>query len=159
MNRILTASMLALALSLGGAFAPAFGAGTETGPASAETFADYAAGKAAVAAKDWATAIKHLTAVVDADPDNADAENLLGYSYRKSGNYEAAKRHYWQALKLDPDHRGAREYLGEAFLEQKNLAKAEEQLAELARICPAGCEERTELQQAIDAYKKANPGG
>lgn len=156
MNRILKAALLAAALSTGGSLAPVFAAGTET---EEQTSADYAAGKAAVDAKDWATAIKYLTAVVDADPANADAENLLGYSYRKSGNFEAAKRHYWQALKLNPDHRGAREYLGEAFLEQKNLGKAEEQLAALIRLCPTGCEERTELQQAIDAYKKANPGG
>lgn len=156
MNKILNAAILALVLSTGGSFTPVFAAGTET---EEQTSADFAAGKAAIEAKDYASAIKYLTAVVDADPTNADAENLLGYSYRKSGNYEAAKRHYWQALKLNPDHRGAREYLGEAFLEQKNLAKAEEQLAALIRLCPSGCEEWTELQQAIDAYKKANPGG
>lgn len=151
-------SFLILAIGVCGTL-PAQAAGSETAVPSLAASLDYTAGKAAIEAKDWPMAIRRLTAAVKADPTNADAENLLGFAYRKSGDYEAARRHYGRALKLDPDHRGAREYLGEAFLEQKNLAKAEEQLAELVRLCPAGCEERLDLEQAIDAYRKANPGG
>ncbi|WP_165837668.1 tetratricopeptide repeat protein [Zavarzinia aquatilis] len=118
---------------------------------------DYTAGKAAVEAKDWPMAIRRLTAAVRADPGNADAENLLGFAYRKSGDYEAAQKHYWRALKLDPDHRGAREYLGESFLEMKMLPKAEEQLSQLVRLCPAGCDERSDLEAAIQRYRQENP--
>ena len=136
---------------------PAHAAGTETTVPSLAASLDYTAGKAAVEARDWPMAIRRLTAAVKADPTNADAENLLGFAYRKSGDYEAAQRHYGRALKIDPDHRGAREYLGESFLELKSLPKAEEQLAELVRICPAGCDERDDLQAAIDRYRQANP--
>lgn len=150
---VLTAVLFSLA-----AAGHAGAAGTETIAPSVTAAADYDAGKTAVEARDWPAAIAHLTAAVEADPTSADAENLLGFSYRKSGDYASAQKHYWKALKLDPDHRGAREYLGEAFLELKNLQKAEEQLAALARICPAGCEERDDLSKAIEAFKRAQNG-
>lgn len=159
MNSTKILPALALAAITAGAALPVQGAGTETAAPSAAASLDYAAGKAAVEGQDWATAIRRLTAAVKADPANADAETLLGFACRKSGDYDEARRHYGRAPTLDPDHRGAREYLGEAFLELKNLAEAEEQLAELVRLCPEGCEERQDLEQAVDAYRKANPGG
>ncbi|MCF4164998.1 tetratricopeptide repeat protein [Zavarzinia compransoris] len=154
----LAAFGLAFSLVTVGISGVALAAGTETvepAPAAADY---YAAGKAAVDAKDYRTAIRHLTAAVEADPNSADAENLLGFSNRKLGNYDEARKHYWRALELDPDHRGAHEYLGEAFLELKQLEKAEGRLVELRRVCPTGCEELDELKAAIDAYKAANPG-
>lgn len=159
MNSTGLIAALVLVVSAASPMLSAYGAGTETTVPSPAASLDYAAGKAAVEGQDWATAIRRLSAAVRADPANADAENLLGFAYRKSGDYDEARKHYGRALKLDPDHRGAREYLGEAFLELKDLPKAEEQLAELVRLCPSGCEERRDLEQAIDAYRKANPGG
>ena len=123
-------------------------------PAAAKTDPDYAAGKAAIAAKDWPRAIAALNTAAKRDNNNADTHNLLGYAQRNSGNLDVALKHYGRALTLDPKHLGAREYLGELYLMQNNLAKAEEQRAVLAKLCARPCEELTELTEKIADYKK-----
>jgi len=45
---------------------------------------EYAAGEAAIAAKDWPTAIRLLSSAALRDTRNADIENYLGYAYRQS---------------------------------------------------------------------------
>ena len=83
----------------------------------------------------WQAALDAFNKVVAKDPGNANAQNYLGYTYRKSGQLDLAFKHYEEALRLNPKHRGAHEYMGEAYLMVNNLAKAEEQLKELDRIC------------------------
>jgi len=61
--------------------------------------------------------------------------------------------HYHRALQLNPRHRGAHEYVGEAYLLVGNLAKAEEHLAALARICLLPCEEKHDLEKAVTEYR------
>jgi len=78
----------------------------------------------------------------------ADALNLLGYSYRKSGDQKTALDYYNQALAMQPDHLGANEYLGELYLEMKMPAEAKERLAVLKRAC-GSCKEAKELEEAI----------
>lgn len=121
-----------------------------TPPVSAE----HEAGKKAIAAKNWDAAIQALTAAERRDGRNADIQNLLGYSYRNSGKLELAFKHYERALQLNPKHLGAHEYIGEAYLMAKNLAKAEEHLAALKRICSRLCEERDDLEKAITEYRR-----
>jgi len=48
---------------------------------------------------------RQLRAVASRDPNNADAQNYLGYAWRKSGNLDLAFKHYNEALRLDPKHR------------------------------------------------------
>ena len=114
---------------------------------------EYAAGKAAIAAKDWSTAIKLLSSAALRDTRNADIENYLGYAYRQSGQLQAAFAHYERALQLNPRHRGAHEYIGEAYLLTNNLSKAEEHLAALGRICLIPCEEYEDLKKAVADYR------
>jgi len=128
--------------------------GSESPAAAPAIDPDYAAGKKAIAARDWARAIEALTKAAQRDAGNADIQNFLGYAYRNSGRLELALKHYEAALRLDPKHRGAREYLGELYLMQNNLAKAEEQRAALDSLCFFPCEELTELREKIAAYKK-----
>ena len=134
----------------------AFAAGgqTPTPPVAEAADGELATARQAVEDGDWARAIALLTRVVGRDSKNADAYNLLGYSYRKSGDFELALRHYKTALGLDPEHRGAHEYIGEAYLETGNLEMAEKHLEALDDICLLGCEERTELKEAVEAYRK-----
>ena len=110
----------------------------------------------AVDRKDWSTAQRELTVVVREAPQNADAHNLLGYTYRKRASPDMARayEHYDMALKIDPGHKGAREYLGEAYLVDRRLPDAERQLVELEKICggPA-CEEYRDLAKSIAEYK------
>lgn len=113
----------------------------------------------AVDAKEWNRAITELNAVVRADPRNADAHNLLGYSYRKRNPPDLAKafEHYKTALRLDPKHKGAHEYIGEAYLMDRNPAEAEKHLAQLEAICGnKTCEEYADLAKAIADYKARN---
>jgi len=87
------------------------------------------------------------------DPEDADVLNLLGYGYRKTGDFDQSRGYYLQALAIEPKHRGANEYLGELYLETGQLDKAEERLAVLDKACWIGCEEYTELKESIDKYK------
>jgi Flp pilus assembly protein TadD len=128
---------------------------TEEDPGAAALGPDYAAGKKAIEARDWNAAIKRFSAVAARTPDNADVQNYLGYAYRNTGKLDAAFDHYQRALKLNPQHRGAHEYIGEAYLMVKNLAKAEEHLAALERICLLPCEEYTDLKAKVTAYRKS----
>ena len=115
--------------------------------------AEHAAGKKAIEARDWNGAIKALTAAAQRDSRNADIQNLLGYAYRNAGQLDPAFKHYQRALQLDPRHRGAHEYIGEAYLMADNLAKAEEHLATLKRLCLSACEERDDLMKSIERYR------
>ena len=114
---------------------------------------DYTAGKHAIDAKDWSAAIKSLTSAALRDTRNADIQNYLGYAYRNAGQLDLAFRHYQRALQLNPRHRGAHEYVGEAYLMVHNLAKAEEHLAALQKICLIPCEEYADLKKKIAEYR------
>ncbi|MCK5362404.1 MAG: tetratricopeptide repeat protein [Gammaproteobacteria bacterium] len=101
----------------------------------------------------YADAIPLLNKAVKANPKSADAYNYLGYSYRQLGQFEAAMEHYNTALSLQPKHLGANEYLGELYLQLGQVDKAEEHLAVLDKECFFGCEEHSDLKEAIAEYK------
>ena len=85
----------------------------------------------------------------------ADALNLLGYSYRKSGDSKQALDYYNQALAMEPKHLGANEYLGELYLEMKMPDQAKQRLAVLKSAC-GNCDEYQELSKAIDKNASIN---
>jgi tetratricopeptide (TPR) repeat protein len=116
---------------------------------------DFAAGKKALFAQDWNGAIAVLQSAALRDPRNADIQNYIGYAYRRLRQVELAIGHYQHALTLDPRHRSAHEHLGEASLVLDDPATAEQHLAQLKDLCPAGCGEYDDLKQAIAGYKKA----
>ena len=148
----------ALGLVAGGFALPVRAAGDDSTPASQKsTDPDYLAGKKAIEAGNWNTAIEDFTRAAARDKDNADIQNYLGYSYRKAGNLDTALKYYNVALKLAPDHRGAHEYIGEAYLIKGDLKMAKEHLAALDRICTFGCEEYRELKKAVAAYEQKKP--
>ena len=132
----------------------AMAVGMESQPEAAPRDPDYENGRKAIESRNWKLALDQFGRAVARDPNNADIHNYLGYAYRKSGNLDAAFRSYGEALRLDPGHRGAHEYLGEAYLTVNNLAKAEEHLAALDKICFFSCEEYRDLKKEIEEYKK-----
>jgi Flp pilus assembly protein TadD len=127
---------------------------TDDDPAAAKLDPDYAAGKKAIESKNWQAAIKLLNSAALRDTRNADIQNYLGYAHRNSGQMELAFKHYGRALQLNPRHRGAHEYIGEAYLMVNNLAKADEHLAALQKICLIPCEEYGDLKKQIDVYRR-----
>ena len=115
--------------------------------------ADLTQARALIAKKDWPGAIAELQRITRAQPDYADAHNLLGYSYRNAGQIDKAFDEYAIALRLDPKHKGAHEYVGVAYLIAKQPEKAKEHLAALKSICGESCEEYQDLAKAIADYK------
>ena len=120
---------------------------------SAPSNPDYAKAAELIEAKKFAEALPLLRKAEAREPDSPDVHNYLGYAHRRLKQYDAALRHYKIALRLAPRHREANEYLGELYLALGDLAKAEERLAVLDKACLFGCEEYTELKDAIAAYK------
>jgi Flp pilus assembly protein TadD len=149
MPRVLPLLLLVLAATI----SPALQAVESDSDPVAASDPDYAAGKRAIEAKDWTAAIERFSAAALRAPDNADIQNYLGFASRNAGNLDAAFRHYHRALVSDPRHRAAHEYIGEAYLMASNLAKAEEHLAALERICLLPCGEYADLKARITAYK------
>ena len=123
-------------------------------PKKAES-SNITAARQAVEAKDFKSAVGHLTKAVQENPNDADAQNMLGYSYRKLGTFDKSMEHYQKALKIDSNHRSAHEYLGELYLDMNQLGNAEKQLAALKKACPffGKCEEYDDLKEAIEKYK------
>ena len=103
----------------------------------------------------YESAIDRLHNVLDTDPDNPDIMSLLGFSYRKTQNYEDALTFYQWALRVEPEHRGANEYLGELYLETNQFDKAIRQLEILDSLCTFNCKEYSTLKKAIDSYQNS----
>lgn len=127
----------------------------EVKPAENQADPDFVAGKAAIESRNWKSAITQLQKVVQREPGNADAHNLLGFAYRHDNNMELSFKHYNEALRIDPNHKGAHEYIGQAYLKTGKLDKAKEHLKQLEGICGKNCDEYRDLAKAIGAHKHA----
>ena len=114
---------------------------------------DLTKARALIKSKNWQAAVGELNRLTGKGP-NADVYNLLGFSLRKQGKFEASFDYYGKALKLDPKHLSAHEYLGELHIQKGEIDKAKEQAAILAKLCPDGCEEREDLDKALAAVTK-----
>ena len=145
---ILTAMTLVAGLGVAPAFMPAPAYAVDN--MSSTDAPDLTSVRAKIKAKNYAAALAELRDLAE-DTQQADVYNLLGFTLRKTGDLKTSLTYYAKALELQPDHKAAREYLGELYVETGNLAKAKEQLAILAKLCPSGCEEREDLQKAISA--------
>ena len=112
--------------------------------------------RAKIKAKDFKAAIVELTPLLETH-QHADVYNLMGFSLRKSGDPKQAYTFYRKALDFDPEHKGALEYLGELYVETGQVDKARENVLLLKKLCPGGCEELADLEQAIaSASPRAN---
>ena len=109
--------------------------------------------RASIKAEKYDQAIQQLQAANETN--SADWNNLLGYSLRKKQppDLVGAEKYYQAALKIDPDHRGALEYYGKLKLINNDLPGAEALLARLDKACLFGCEEYSDLKEAIQKYK------
>ncbi len=126
-------------------------------PMAGPTNIDYEQAVARIEAGDYAGALAFLERAIKAEPNNANAYNYLGYSYRNLGQFGKSLASYRRALAIKPGHRGALEYLGELYLKTGELAKAQAQLDKLDSACFFGCAEYSELKAKIAAYKRGTP--
>ncbi|GEM_PF-298270 len=164
---LFNAAAFAILISASGAMAMggmggygSMGTGMSPGMMHSAGFDDYATALRLIHEQKYADAIPHLQRALADRPHSADVLNYLGFTERMVGNYTVSLDYYQRALHEDPDHKGAHEYLGELYLDLKDLNSANQQLAELVRLCPDGCVERQTLLNAIAAYQAngATPG-
>ena len=80
------------------------------------------------------------------DKNNPDILNYMGFTSRKSGNFNEAEKFYLKGLSLDPKHNGINEYLGELYVQTNRIEKAKERLAVLKNC---NCKEFQELELII----------
>ena len=111
-----------------------------------------AAVRAKIEAKDYKAALAELTPMLETH-QHADVYSLMGFALRKTGDYKQAYTFYRKALDFDPEHKGALEYLGELYVETGQVDKARENLALLKKLCPVGCEEMFDLEEALASAK------
>jgi tetratricopeptide (TPR) repeat protein len=97
----------------------------------------------------YTTALASLKSADKRHPNNADVNNLLGYTSRKLKQYSQAGNYYTKALKIDSKHLGALEYQGELFMILKKTSSAKSNLAKIRAICGTSCEEYIDLNKAI----------
>jgi len=102
-----------------------------------------------IEAKNFSAALSALQAADKTFPNNADINNLLGYSARNLKQYKPAATYYAKALKIDPKHLGALEYQGELFMLTKKTSEAKKNLAKLKSLCGVNCGEYIDLKKAI----------
>ncbi len=81
--------------------------------------------------------------------EEADRQNLLGFTARKQKNFKVAAAHYQKALLIDPKHKDALEYQGELFLSMGLVENAKENLRKLKKICWNKCDQVKDLESAI----------
>ncbi len=96
---------------------------------------------------DYAAAIPQLKAL--GQDDRADVANLIGYSYRKLGNYELASVWYERALKADPSHVRTWQYYGLWQVEQGNREQAKYHLAKIETLAGRDSAEYQSLASAL----------
>jgi tetratricopeptide (TPR) repeat protein len=97
---------------------------------------------------DYADAIDQLKAL--GHDDHPNVANLIGYSYRKLGDYKLAQAWYERALKADPSHVLTWQYYGLWQIEQGNRDQAQYHLSRIAAICGSDCAEYRSLAAALE---------
>jgi tetratricopeptide (TPR) repeat protein len=96
---------------------------------------------------DYARAIAQLRAL--GHDDYANVANLIGYSWRKLGDYRLSQVWYERALKSDPNHVLTWQYYGLWQIEQGNREQAQYHLTRIAQICGTDCEHYRTLEAAL----------
>jgi tetratricopeptide (TPR) repeat protein len=98
--------------------------------------------------QDFAAAIEQLKAL--GHDERADVANLIGYSYRKLGDYKLSQIWYERALKADPNHVRTWQYYGLWQVEQGNRDQAQYHLSRIAALSGMASEEYRSLAEALE---------
>jgi|TARA_A100001388_G_C28605902_1_gene420457 tetratricopeptide (TPR) repeat protein len=98
------------------------------------------------AKKLYSSAFKKLKAAHAKDKKNPDILNYMGFTSRKTGNFDKAEEYYLEGLSINPKHNGINEYLGELYVQTNRIEKAKERL-DVLKNC--NCKEFKELELII----------
>ena len=102
------------------------------------------------AKKLYSQAFNKLEKAYKSDKKNPDILNYMGFTSRKTGNFEIAEKFYLQGLSINPNHNGINEYLGELYVQTNRIDKANERL-EVLKNC--NCKEYDDLKAIIAGEK------
>jgi len=120
-----------------------------TGTEYAAFAAGYRAAYAAIYDRgEYASAIEQLKTLHR--DDNAAVANLIGYSYRKLGDYKVSQIWYERALKSDPGHVKTWQYYGLWQVEQGNREQAQYHLNRIAALAGTQSDEYRSLASALE---------
>ncbi len=117
---------------------------------SASTMDDktlYTAGRDLALAGRYQQALATLDAV--RNPDSM-TYTMIGYSWRKLGDFTKAQAFYNKALVLDPNNINTHEYLGEAYAEMNKLDLAKAHLEKIKILAGPESEQYQDLANAIN---------
>ena len=162
--RLLTLAMFSLALVAAPVFTKVYAAPDEAPPSDKKkkksgelhpgiedtVFANgYRAAYATIYDRnDYTAAIAQLTAL--GHDDSAAVANLIGYSYRKLGDFKVSQIWYQRALKADPNHVKTWQYYGLWQVEQGNREQAQYHLNKIAALSGTASEEYRSLAAALE---------
>jgi len=99
---------------------------------SATAQADFARGQAAMATRDWETAMRHLAAAIQAEPGFWEAHKALGECFLRLNKPTEARKHLEEASRLSPADPGVKDTLRQA-IELEKAHAADDELAERLR--------------------------
>jgi tetratricopeptide (TPR) repeat protein len=99
----------------------------------------------------YATALATLQSA--RDQNDPRVQTMVGFALRKLGRVDEAFGYYLKAVAIRPNATTTRQYLGEAYLQIGDVARAREQLAEIAQRCGTSCEDYTSLAEEIAKYE------
>jgi cytochrome b involved in lipid metabolism len=122
---------------------------TPTTQATKQLSAFLSEADALIKQKNFTAALNLLKQADSTYANNADVNNLLGFSSRNLKQFSASARYYQKALRINPNHLGALEYQGELLLQTKKVSAAKKNLAKLKQLCGVNCEEYLDLKKAI----------
>lgn len=100
----------------------------------------------------YAEARTRFQGAVEADPSQKQGWNMLGFTNRKLGDYEAAMVAYERALALDPAYYEAIEYRAEALLGLNRVEEAKAAHQQLLGLSPSYA---ATLRDAMQGWVKA----
>ena len=102
---------------------------------------------------EYSGAIDQLHVELDNDHDNPEILSLIGLSYRKLLNFDAALTFYQSALQVEPEHPSANQHLGELYVETNQLEKAQKQLELLENLSLFDSSEYADLKESIEQFR------
>ncbi len=159
-------TVIAVMIAVSPAALSAMGGGSSSSPPSAsapqyDPATEYAAGMAALKAKDFAAAKKAFDRVIPFAPKDANTHLLAGISRAGLNDWKGARKFLEKAVKLDPTMIRSHQELGVAYARGGDAAKAQKTLGDLkAREtqCAGTCPDSAEIKAAVAAVEAAIGG-
>ena len=123
--------------------------------APADASNSYQEGVKLLKAKQLDAAIEKLSAVIQKDPDYADAYRYLGLAYGQKQLWEQAIQVLQKAIAYKANDLLSLKNLGVAFLRQERFAEAEETLKQALRYAPQDQRVSAQLNMAVRGRQQA----